>query len=239
MKSLAERKEYPASSGLDSRLVGIVSPRSREAEQYRKLRYMVEVKKDPMQGIVVGITSPGPGDGKSTTATNLAGVLSQNSDNSVLLLDADIRRQAAFLKHAFKLKRVPGNGISQAVGASSPNLAPFIKKIKDMNISIMFCGSPSEEPYEVFRSPAFIRILRKLRSQFDYVIVDTPPVSLASESQIICSLVDVVFVVVRAHHTRRILLGETLDTLGGETPISLVFNNADESIGNYYGYYNW
>jgi capsular exopolysaccharide synthesis family protein len=239
VNSAVRSKDYTASNGLDSRLVGIVSPRSREAEQYRKLRYMVEVRKDPMQGIVVGITSPGPGDGKSTTAANLAGVLCQNGENSVLLVDADIRRQSAFLKQAFKLKRIPENGLSQAVSVSSPSLSPFIKKIKDINLSIMFCGLPLKEPYEVFRSPRFAQILRNLRSQFDYIIVDTPPVSLASESQIICNMVDAVFVVVRAHQTSKEMLAETLDTLGSETPISLVFNSADESVGKYYGYYNW
>src|SRR6266542_271748 len=84
----------PADSagGVDDHLVSLVAPASFEAEQYRALRHVVEQFHKAQDLRVVAVSSPGMGDGKSTTAINLAGALAQARDARVLLVDADLRR---------------------------------------------------------------------------------------------------------------------------------------------------
>src|SRR5881296_1977191 len=76
----------------DKHLVSLIAPRSVEAEQYRVLRHFVEQTRKDVGLRMIGVTSPAVGDGKTTTAINLAGALAQAADTRVLLVDADLRR---------------------------------------------------------------------------------------------------------------------------------------------------
>ena len=77
---------------VDSHLVSLVAPAGLEAEQYRALRHLVEQRHKDGDLSVIAVSSPGVGDGKTTTAINLAGALSQASNAAVLLIEADLRR---------------------------------------------------------------------------------------------------------------------------------------------------
>ena len=88
---------YPPPSGterIDEHLVSLVTPAAFEAEQYRALRHIVEHAHRTTGLKVVAVSSPGMGDGKTTTAINLAGALAQAPEARVLLVDADLRRPA-------------------------------------------------------------------------------------------------------------------------------------------------
>src|SRR2546422_6505343 len=79
---------------VDASLVSVLNPASFEAEQSRVLRHVVETLSKAANFKIVAITSPGVGDGKTTTAINLAGALAQSADSRVLLIDIDLRRPA-------------------------------------------------------------------------------------------------------------------------------------------------
>jgi protein-tyrosine kinase len=221
---------------IDSRLVGLINPSSPESEQYRKLRYLVELRKKPSQGLVIGITSPLAGDGKSTTAINLAGVLAQNQNNRVLLVDTDLRRRSDYLRRALDLEGAPISGLTELVGKPKAEWSSYSRRLNPFNISIMFCGSNLSDPYETFISPEFGALVAKMRSKYDYIVMDTPPIVPVSESRLICRLLDGVFMVVSAHQTPREMLGEALDTIEPGNVIGLVFNNADRTASYYYDY---
>src|SRR6266849_4790139 len=80
--------------GVDEHLVSLVMPASFEAEQYRALRHVVEQLHRTANLQIIGVSSPGAGDGKTTTAINLAGALAQAPEARVLLIDADLRQPA-------------------------------------------------------------------------------------------------------------------------------------------------
>jgi len=77
---------------VDDHLVSLIAPAAFEAEQYRALRHMVEQLHKARDLRIVAVTSPGVGDGKTTTAINLAGALAQVPPNRGLLVDVDLRR---------------------------------------------------------------------------------------------------------------------------------------------------
>src|SRR3989440_4503123 len=99
-KPAAARRPRPQSfepadqelEGLDGHFVSLVTPATFEAEQYRALRHMIEELHAASGLAVVAVSSPSVGDGKTTTAINLAGALAQSPDARVLLIDADLRR---------------------------------------------------------------------------------------------------------------------------------------------------
>jgi len=100
---------------LDQHLVSLTAPDSYEAEQYRKLRYVIEILHQESEGVVVGVCSPAAGDGKSLTAINLAGALAQDTDVRVLLIDADLRRESETLKQRLRFGRQLTPGLTDAI----------------------------------------------------------------------------------------------------------------------------
>src|SRR5207302_7946689 len=95
--------------GLDGHFVSLVTPATFEAEQYRALRHMIEELHASSGLAVVAVSSPSVGDGKTTTAINLAGALAQSPDARVLLIDADLRRPS--LARHLSLQGSPSPGL--------------------------------------------------------------------------------------------------------------------------------
>src|ERR1044072_1181514 len=89
---MALQSPSDSADGVDDHLVSLVAPAPFEAEQYRALRHTIEQLHKSRDLSIVAVSSPGVGDGKSTTAVNLAGALAQAQDARVLLVDADLRR---------------------------------------------------------------------------------------------------------------------------------------------------
>src|SRR5437879_7491708 len=87
-----QERAFSGVGGLDEHLVSLVSPATFPAEQYRALRHSVEEMRRERGLQVIAVTSPTPGDGKTTTAINLAGALAQAPDLRVLLVEAELRR---------------------------------------------------------------------------------------------------------------------------------------------------
>src|SRR4029434_4356424 len=108
------RTPVAASGEVDDHLVSLVAPAGLEAEQYRALRHVVEQRRKTDNLSVIAVSSPGVGDGKTTTAINLAGALAQAPAASVLLVEADLRQPA--------FSRLLGFGDSARLGLVGPIL---------------------------------------------------------------------------------------------------------------------
>lgn len=185
------QKSVPKHAGLplkniDRHLVGIVDVDSYEAEQYRKLRYVLEDKREAGKGLVMGICSAAAGDGKSLTALNLAGTLAQGQATRVLLLDTDLRKRSQTFNSCL------GTGNDDALGLTDMILDTGLT-LQDVgvqanasgNLSVVMTGARSVAPYEALRSPRFAEIMAEARRDYDYVIVDTPPVVPVSDCRVI------------------------------------------------------
>lgn len=201
---------------LDPTVYAFHRPRSPEAEVFRILRTSVLCSIKESNTRILQITSPQPGDGKSTSAANLAISFAQ-SGRRTLLIDADLRRPK--LAELFRVKRVPG--LSEVLeGKLEPSDA--IRKTAQDNLSVVPSGRRPRSPSELLGSLEFKDLLQVYAEQFDLVIVDTPPVLAVSDAAVVSEAVDAVIMAVRvvkhgrqaAVRTRQILEEHNVSVLG-------------------------
>jgi capsular exopolysaccharide synthesis family protein len=227
-----------AAPPLEERLVSLGQPWSLEADQYRMLRCEIEYLRRSRDLSVIAVTSPGVGDGKTTTAVNLAGTLSQDPQARVLLVDADLRRPSAAPLLGFN-DRGDGPGLAGAILDLGRSLASVVRPRPPFNLSVLPAGRSHDLPFELLRSPRVGDLLAEARQQFDYVVVDTPPLLLLPDCRALSQRVDGFLLVVAAHKTSRRALAASLTALEEEKTIGIVFNNEDtppqSQYKRYYG----
>ena len=155
-------------------------------EAFRNLKAAMSVsvpKKDG--GVAIMTTSAYPEDGKTTVTANLA-LMFALSDAKVILVDADIRKGR--VAKYFKRKSAPGlsdylsgqNSLEEVVHHSHVN----------ENLSYITCGTHSPKPYELLESEEMKNLLEELRKEYDYIIIDTPPVLLLSDALALAPITD-------------------------------------------------
>lgn len=234
-RPLAVQREL---DNLDPCLVSFLAPDSFEAEQYRVLRHLVErLRGERGRSCIVAVSSPSAGDGKTTTALNLAGALAQAADARVLLIDADLRRPSV-------LERLGGQsaanrGLVKAVLHPRLRLQNTTIQYAFLNLTILPAGQPTSSSYEIFKSPRFGVLLEEAQRDYDYIILDTPPLVPIPDCRLIAQWVDGFFVVVAAHKTSRKLVQEALTVIPDEKILGLVFNGDDPPVFGYEQYYGY
>ena len=215
-------------SDLETSLVCAVQPQSAAAEAYRSIRtnLMFGQSEKPVGSLMV--TSPGSGDGKSVTASNLAITMAQ-AGRTTLLIDADLRRPR--IHKLFGIPQQPG--CSDAVGGGLKN---NITRFPIEDLWILPAGSPVDRPSEILGSSVFEKFLDQAQDYFDVVLVDTPPVLAATDASILSARCDATLCVVRAGMTTEAELDRAMETLHSvdANMIGTVFNGFDLSMA--YGY---
>jgi capsular exopolysaccharide synthesis family protein len=220
-----------------TQLVSLVSPDTPQAEHYRRLRYSVERMKKKGESLVVGLTSPVSGDGKTMTSINLAGALAQNTQNRVLLIELDLRQPLNTLKNYLGSKKLGGPGVVDMIMDPALAWEKATYYVQDFNLYVMPAGSPTRSPYELLTSERMTALLREARQRYDYVIVDTAPVVLLPDSQLVADSVDGFLVVLAADITSKKLLEEALALMEPSKVLGLVFNGYKQVGETYGGYY--
>jgi capsular exopolysaccharide synthesis family protein len=238
--STMARRPAAITSEVESHLVSLVAPSGPEAEQYRALRHVVEQRHKSQALTVIAISSPGVGDGKTTTAINLAGALAQGSDVSVLLVEADLRRPSFARALGFDGSR--SLGLVDAILDPNLTLASIVQPRPPFNLSVVLAGQIPSSPYEVLKSPRLGALLDEARQQYDFIVMDTPPLALVQDCRVVARWVDGMVVVVAAHQTPRSLLESALDVVDPTKLVGLVFNGFDHlgagrHAGRYATYY--
>jgi len=226
-----------SADGVDDHLVSLVAPAAFEAEQYRALRHFIEQFHKSRELGIVAVSSPGVGDGKSTTAINLAGALAQASDARVLLVDADLRRPS--LGKLLALSSSDGAGLVNLILDPGLALERVTQPRPPFNLSVIPAGHAPASPYEILKSPRLGELFEEARGRYDYVIVGAPPLCPVQDCRIIAHWVDGFLLVVAAHHTPRRLVGEALNVVEREKVLGLVFNGDDQPPSNFYEYYGY
>jgi capsular exopolysaccharide synthesis family protein len=171
------------------------------------------------------VSSAGPGDGKTTTAINLAGALAQDRGARVLLIDCDLRSSAM----ARRLGLAEGRGLVQAIVDPMLTLDDAIRHLPRYNLDVMAAGFETASPYELLKSPRLGDLFEAARRRYDYVVVDTPPVVPFPDCRVLAKVVDGFLLVVSAHRTPRRLVDEA----------GVVFNGDDQTLSSrgYHAYY--
>lgn len=209
--------------------------RSDLLEAFRTLRTNLTLSEIDSQVRVIVISSSRPSEGKTSTACNLATALALDGKRTVLI-DADLR--APSLQH--RLNCDNNVGLSHvAVGQMSVEAA--LQDSGVPNLQLLTAGPVPPNPAELLNSASWRRSMDTLRETMDYVIVDTPPITLFTDAQILASMSDATMLVVSASETnaRQLQQSRRLLDMVGARLLGLVLNKVDRSLssGGYYYYY--
>lgn len=203
--------------------------RSVISESFRTLRTNLQYSSLDKKYKVIVITSPNKEEGKTTIASNLALALAQGEEK-VILIDCDLRRPSIYKK--FKISNIVG--LSQVL-LGEEDFVTASHKYKE-NLTILPSGNIPPNPAEMLASDRMSKFLNGLREDFDYIILDTPPVLLVADSQILSTKVDGTILVVRAEKTKK---EEVKDSLGllkkvNANIIGAILNDVNSSNNKYY-----
>lgn len=207
-------------------------PKSIAAESYRTLRTNIQYSSFDKEYKVIVITTSEPGEGKSTTAGNLALCMAQG-DKKVILVDCDLRRPSIHKK--FKVSNLAG--LSDVIIGKS-DLSKVMHRY-NKNLVLLTSGKIPPNPSEMLSSKSMENFLEKLRENFDYVILDTPPVQAVTDSQILSTKADGTILVVRAERTKKESVNNAINLLKkvNANIIGTVLNGTDLSRNKYQYYY--
>jgi capsular exopolysaccharide synthesis family protein len=223
------------SVGLDPRLVAAAAPQSLAAEQYRSLRTRVTRAENGRAFRTIIITSPNKGDGKSLTAANLALTMAQEFQQRVLLLDADMRRPS--VHRLFGISETPGLSDVLMGGAT---IDDALVAVAEHRLTVLPSGIIPTHPAELLGSAAMRRMLDTLRTRFDRILIDMPPVAPLADVAIASPMVDGVLMIVRAGVTPKPAIERALSGLDMSKVLGLVLNDAGDTAATYgytgYGY---
>ena len=221
----------------DSRIDPIVityhRPQSRGAEAFRAVRVSLYFSTQAAGLKVIQITSPNPGDGKSTLAMNLA-VSIANSRKKVLLLEADFRRP--------RVHRMLGahneHGIVEVLKGTA-ELSDALQTTEIANLDCLTCGNKPSNPAELLTAHQFEDLLEVARERYDFVILDTPPLLAVTDPSVVAPRVDGVFVIMRLRKSSRVTATRAVEVLYsvGANVLGIVVNGMGASQRYGYGEY--
>ena len=201
-------------------------PKSRQAEAYRAVRTALYFSIRGGGHKVIQVTSPDPGDGKTTLAANLA-VSIADSGKKILLIDADFRRP-----RLHKIFAVDSDcGFSSVINGEA-ELPDAIQPTCVENLSVMPCGPKPSNPAELLTLPRVKELIDVLRDDFDFVILDTPPVLVVTDPCAVAPRVDGVLMTIRISKNARpdaVRAAGVLATLGANV-LGIVVNGVGPRV---------
>jgi capsular exopolysaccharide synthesis family protein len=213
--SVFSEKNLPNNERVIERLVALYSD-SPSVEAYRLIRMNVlwyATREHSLRDFAV--VSPGPGEGKTTVASNLAIALAQ-ANVKVLFVDTDFRRGR--VHEAYELSNEEGLGEYLTDGLS---LEKVVKKTDVPNLSIVTCGKSVIDSAQLLSSSRMSHFIEETRKKFNMVIYDTPPITIISDAATLLSQVDGAILSIRCGFTNARVLNRAL-TLVSESKTKLI-----------------
>jgi protein-tyrosine kinase len=215
-------------------LVMLSSPDSANAETFKILRGQILFPKDRKVPRTMLVTSTFPAEGKTYVVANLAATLALSIDEYVLAIDADLRRPR--LHRLFGYSKVQGLHEYLVEGGK---LEDLILNSGIDKLSILPAGKPPRNPTELISSNMMRTFLEEVKGRYAdrFLIIDSPPSSVTAEGRFLAQYVDGIIFVVMANRTPRKDIQKTIDSLGRERIIGIVFNGYEQARKSYYRYY--
>jgi capsular exopolysaccharide synthesis family protein len=229
----ARGARFPDNADIQARLVtGAASTAS--LEQYRRLAAVLHEEQVQRQLKTVMITSALPREGKTLTVVNLALTLSESYARRVLVIDADLRWPGLH-----SLLDIPNDrGLSEALRDGQHDL-PFIEV--SSRLSVLTAGKPGPNPLAGLASTRMGEVIESCATLFDWVLIDTSPIGVIPDAQVLARLVGAVILVIGAGLTPAAAVERAIAELGGpESIIGTVLNRVEERRipeADYYGHY--
>ncbi len=177
-------------------LITLTDPTSPAAEAYRRLRVNLTSagKKTPLQTVLM--VAAGPDDDKAQAVANLA-VSFARVGNRVIVVDCDLRQSAQHLLFGLE------NAAGVTTALSEPRAALPVQATAVANLRVLTSGPAVGVPADAIASPAMAALITRLRGEADIVLLDAPPVTLATDAVELATRVDGVLLTVNAGHTKR------------------------------------
>ena len=217
----------------DPMLVSLFAPKAIVSEQYRTLRAKI-LQMEMEKGLkTLLVASTGPSEGKTLTAINLALTMAQEIDLKILIVDGDLRRPAV---HRY-LGTPHAEGLSDYLSQNC-SLESIVCNTNLRNFFVVSAGTVAEKPAELLNSSRMDDFLSYAVETFDWVILDSPPLTALADAHVLASKVDGILFVVRAFQTPISLFQKSLESLRAKNIVGVVFNgDTDEEASKYSAYY--
>jgi capsular exopolysaccharide synthesis family protein len=201
----------------ESKLVALSAPDSAAAEQYRVLyqRLVRLAARRPMR--VVAVTSAGRGEGRTTTAANLALTAAQEG-RSTVLVEADLRRPSI----AALLGLAPRAGLAEVLDGTS-ELGQAVARVGPLSV---LCAGAPRDAGAALRSSRAAAVMEQLRASYELVVLDAPPALALADGDRVASAADAALLVIKAGATPRDVVRLALEALG-ERCAGVVLNGVD------------
>ncbi|HWP47816.1 MAG TPA: XrtA-associated tyrosine autokinase [Candidatus Limnocylindrales bacterium] len=216
------------------RLITLTAPQSPAAEQYKKLRTRIlQLTKPDFQNTLM-VTSAVAGEGKTLTALNLAITIAQGLQETVLLVDGDLRKSSLH-----KLLGIePKYGLSDYL-TRHLDLSKILIKTEINKLTILPAGNLPPNPAELLASQKMHNLIKEIKNRYEdrYVIFDTTPLLPTTDPNILGTQMDGVILVVQAGRTAREDVVNALKLLEGMNVLGIVLNNVHQVSSNYYYHY--
>jgi capsular exopolysaccharide synthesis family protein len=223
------------------RLITYEDPKSPVSESYRSLRTNISYAMADKKIKSLLISSPQPGEGKSTTTANLAIAFAQLKKRTILL-DADLRKPV--MHNVFDLARGPG--LAEYLIGEIEDINTIVHTTKVDNLFLVTAGGLPPNPSELLGSARMSELVDQLEQDWDMVLFDSPPIVAVTDASMISSEIDAIAMVVKAGQTDRSAVDRALDTIKNvKAPlVGVILNGASpETLAGkysyYYSYYNY
>jgi capsular exopolysaccharide synthesis family protein len=222
--------------GLASHLVAVTDSNSLGAEKFRVLAVRLDHIRKQRQFKSLQVTSSVVNEGKTLVSANLAVTLAKCACSRTLLIEGDLHRPA--LASLFGLREL--RGLSHWWSASDQDIGCFLQRLNDMPLCFLAAGKAHDQPSDILHSERFAEAFKRLVGQFDWIVVDSPPMLPIVDVNLWSRLVDGTLLVVRAGLAPVKVLKRGLQALDHPKLVGVVLNEAAEVDqvkyeGQYYG----
>lgn len=221
---------------VEIKLATIKSPKSPAAEAYRTLRTNIQFSSFDNKIKTIVITSSGPAEGKTTTSCNLA-IATAQAGKRTILLDCDMRNPK--IHKVFELSNQ--TGLSDVL-IGEVNYYEAVHNTEVENLRVLSSGTRPPNPAELLSSEKMKKFLESLKENYDYIIIDTPPIIMVTDAQILSRYADGCLLVIasgEADKNAAIKAKELLEKVDAKI-LGVVLNKLDTKRKGYYGqYYNY
>ena len=216
-------------------LITVNDPKSPVSESYRTLRTNIMFSSLDIKVKTIMVTSSGPGEGKTTVASNLAVIMAQ-SGKKTIIIDCDLRKP-----RIHKVFRVSNqDGLSNYL-IGEVTIADVVKQTSVTNLQLLPSGVKPPNPAELVGSEKMGLFVESLKEYYDYIILDTPPVVVVTDAQLISQYADGCLLVIAASEADRdaTIKAKELLTKVNAKILGVVLNKVDANSKGRYKYYEY
>ncbi|SEF80778.1 CpsD/CapB family tyrosine-protein kinase [Paenibacillus sp. UNC499MF] len=224
-----------ASTNNSKVLIADINPKSQISEAYRVLRTNIQYSSIDRKITTLLVTSAQPAEGKSTTVSNLAITYAQE-EKKVLLIDADLRKPTMHKLFGISNR----SGLTNLLLGDAPIHEVAIPSHLP-NLHLIPSGPATPNPAEMLASKRMTQFIEQAKTEYDIVLIDSPPILAVTDAQILATKCEGVILVLNYGKVKREVARRAVDSLEhvGVKPLGVVINNKTntKNSSSYYSYY--